>query len=195
MKKLFIYFLSFACLFCISCLSKKPQGFTYQYTGNYTGLDTLINIDGYYKVPYNSCIDDKSHIYLMLYPDGLLNTVAYTASDETELIDCFKYGGKNCAFVQWGTYWIRDDTLKIQKIMNTGLVAQGNVTYFYNFQILPTKELLYISKHCITKEIPECNQDPVNPCPKVADFFPLEKKRETTDCPHLKKGWFKAKKE
>lgn len=72
-------------------------------------------------------------------------------------------------------------------------MAQGNVSMFYEFKILPTKELLYISKHCIDKAIPECNQDPVNPCPKVAEFFPLDKKRDITDCSYLKKAGLRQK--
>ena len=187
MKQFLLILLLSMCLF--SCGTRKPLGFTNYFTDEYTGIDTLININGYFFVE-EKC-DEDFYCMFMFYPNGLF-TLATTSLMSSNLRDCFKQGGDYniCKYPSWGTYEIKNDTIITQLIVDYGFGGWGKVMVFRDYLILPSKELLYISEYCIDKDVVTCNEAPANPCPKVAQFVPMERKRSIQDCPWLKKGWF-----
>ncbi len=182
-------FLILSVIVLLSCGTRKPFGFTNYFTNEYTGIDTLINIDGYFFVE-EKCRNDF-YCMFMFYPNGLF-TLATTSTMSSYLRDCFKQGGDYniCKYPSWGTYEINNDTIITQLIVDYGPGGWGKVMVFRDYLILPSKELLYISEYCIDKDVVTCNEAPANPCPKVAQFVPMERKRSIQDCPWLKKGWF-----
>lgn len=176
------------------CVTIKPKDFTYPYIAEYTGLDTLINIDGYY-VAQREC-DSTFFSVFMFYPDGLF-TIA-TASDISDLKDCFENGGKSnlCQYPSWGTYRIEGNTIKTQTIRQEGM---GISTIFRDYEINNAQILINISDYVVPqntnlgymKDYPSFSE---NHCPKAASFYPLAKKRSEKDCPFINKKWFNQNK-
>ena len=193
MKKFIgVAFLCFL-LFNAGC-SSQPKGFTYKYNPEkYTGLDTLINIQGYYKVPYGC--DEKFYSLVMFYPNGL---VTIATDDDTygspkDIPNCFRFGGTVavCQYPEWGLYEIKQDTIKTQVIDDLGWVYGKRIVY-RNYLILQNKELQSISDYIsIDMKIEDNGGRYIeNPCPKPAEFYSSESKRDTLICPWLKKKWF-----
>ncbi|PXV62117.1 hypothetical protein CLV62_12272 [Dysgonomonas alginatilytica] len=189
------YFAIFILIIGLSgCVTVKPKDFTYLYTAGYTGLDTLINIDGYY-VAQRECDSTFSSVF-MFYPDGLF-TIA-TTSDVSNLKDCFENGGKSnlCQYPSWGTYRIEGNTIKTQTIRQEGM---GISTIFRDYEIGDAQTLINISDYVVPqntnlgymKDYPSFLE---NQCPEVATFYPLGKKRSEKDCPLLNKKWFNQNK-
>ncbi len=175
------------------CITIKPKDFAYPYTAQYTGLDTLINIDGYY-VTQREC-DSTFFSVFMFYPDGLF-TIA-TASNISGLGDCFANGGKSniCQYPSWGTYRIEGNTIKTQTMRQEGM---GICTIFRDYEIgtnktiINTSDFVYPEKTNLgyMKNYPSFF---INQCPKVAVFSPVTTKRSIEDCPFLAKKWFNQK--
>ncbi|NDW19301.1 hypothetical protein D0T53_10295 [Dysgonomonas sp. 216] len=151
----------------------RPSGFIYKYDGKYTSLDTLIDIDGYYKsnepilqlypshktqIPLYSCI--------MFYRDGLV-----CCSSTGTPYESFKDG---LYPVGWGTYIIMGDTIKCQFIPKESVENGAPITN-RNFLIVSISEL---------KEI--C---PVHLNDDNYSFHPLENRIDSTNW-LLKKKWF-----
>ena len=187
MKQFLLILLLSMCLF--SCGTRKPLGFTNYFTDEYTGIDTLININGYFLVE-EKCENDFYNVF-MFYPNGLFTQASANIVD-SDFITCFtqEVGSNICKYPSWGTYEINNDTIKTQLIVDHGLISWGKVMEFRDYLILPSKELLYISYYCIDKNIKGCNQNPENPCPKIAQLIPLSSKRSIKDCPWINKRWF-----
>ena len=58
-KRLFIFNLFFVIIFINSCISirlKVGDDFTYLYNGKLTGIDSLLNVDGYYIIENNKVV-------------------------------------------------------------------------------------------------------------------------------------------
>lgn len=183
-----IFFLS---LFFYSCITIKPNDFTYLYNGQESGIETLIDINGYY-ITQREC-DSTFFSVFMFYPDGLF-TIA-TGSDLSEVIRCFNSQTNNkniCKYPSWGTYKIAGDTIKTQTIRNEGIAMS---TIFRDYLILPDKDIVNISDYVnplntkigYMKNYPSFKE---NYCTKTAIFYPLENKKDSSDCPFLKKKWF-----
>lgn len=177
-----------------ACVTIKPKDFTYPYTKEYTGLDTLININGYY-VTQREC-DSTFFSAFMFYPDGLF-TIA-TASNISDLTDCFENGGKSnfCQYPSWGTYRVTGDTIKTQTIRQEGM---GICTIFRDYEIKGAEILINISDYVYPhntnlgymKDYPSFQK---NKCAKATAFYPLAKKRNREDCPFITKKWFNPNK-
>ncbi|MDH6354069.1 hypothetical protein M2132_000391 [Dysgonomonas sp. PH5-45] len=117
----------FICLFigilfcsCVFGYLIKPIGFKYKYDGKYTGIDTLINIEGYYY-------DGGSH-YIMFYSDGLASSYSHRMDTITHRSPV------------WGNYVLSKDTIKFQKVVDNGLMTDIGVDMVY-FIILSPKEI------------------------------------------------------
>lgn len=174
MRKSIIQILIFAVFFACGSL---PKNFTYYYTGEDTGLDQLINIDGYYISEYGC--DSAFYSVYMFYPDGLF-TIATTSEVSSELIDCFENGGKSelCQYPVWGIYRVEHDTIKTQVIREEG----SGFVIFRDYLITPEKDIInirdYVEAECSNlayiKNYPSFKE---NPCSKAARFFPLKSKR------------------
>ena len=189
MKKLFP--ILFFILVLVGCQS--PKNFTYRYTGENTGLDKLIDINGYY-ISQHGC-DSAFYSMYMFYPDGLF-TIATTSKISDELIDCFEKGGKSniCRYPLWGTYRIEGNLIKTQAVRTEG----NGCVIFRDYRILPDKKIVNVSDYVqpqytnlgYMENYPSFTE---NSCEKVAEFYTLESKRDSTECPLLKKKWFRDK--
>ena len=89
--------------------SFKPKGFTYRYKAEYTGIDTLLNIDGYF-------LNDSSCKAVMFYRDG--SAAVMEVVDEGDLLQENK--NKYYYYPRWGSYRIEGDTIKAQIIYSYG---------------------------------------------------------------------------
>lgn len=175
------------------CSTLKPADFSYIYDKQETGLDSIIDINGYY-VSEREC-DTAFYSVFMFYPDGLY-TVA-TTSDVSMVADCFSHGGKSriCQYPSWGTYRIKGDTIKTQTIIIEGM---GTATIFRDYLILPDKSMMNISDYVQPEKtrlmfMANYPSFHTNSCGKASRFFPLENKRDKSECPYLKSKWFTGK--
>ena len=185
MRSLFIIFIAIIFFGC-----GAPKNFSNRYDGNNTGLDKLININGYY-ISEHGCDSAFFSIY-MFYPDGLF-TIATTSRITDELTDCFENGGKNniCKYPLWGTYIVEGDIIKTQVIRPEG----NGCVIFRDYRILPNREITNISDYVqpeytnlgYMENYPSFTS---NPCEKAAKFYPLKNKRDSSECTLLKKKWF-----
>lgn len=106
MKNGFSFLLIIACLSSCTIITEsfRPKGFTYKYDAKYTGIDTLLNVDGYF-------FSSEQHT-LYIYRDGTM--ASYGTWKPTSFYTKSKY------FPQWGVYRINGDTIKTQTIINLG---------------------------------------------------------------------------
>lgn len=167
-----------------------PQNFTFRYPGQDTGLDKLIDINGYYVSPFG-CDSSFLSVY-MFYPDGLF-TIATATAVSSELTDCFAYGdsGAVCKYPLWGIYRVDGDTIKTQVLRMEG----DGCVIFRDYKILPDGAIVNISDYVdpdytslgYMANYPSFK---VNGCETRALFYPLKVKRSKDECPLLKKKWF-----
>jgi len=118
MKNGFSFLLIIACLSSCATMMElsRPKGFTYKYDAKYTGIDTLLNVDGYF-------FGSNRHA-LYIYRDGTM------ANYETWKPTSFDT--KDKFFPQWGVYRVMSDTIKAQTIVNlggSGPMRTGMYTY------------------------------------------------------------------
>lgn len=189
MKKAYSIFLLLILLGCQS----RPKNFTHYYEDINTGLEKRINIEGYY-VSEHGC-DSLFYSMFMFYSDGLF-TIATTSDISSDLINCFENGGHSsvCKYPTWGIYTLEGDLIKTQTIRTEG----SAFVIFRDYQILPKGDIINISDYseyqytnlAYLKNYPSFTD---NPCKKTAKFYPLKSKRDISDCPLLKKKWFRAK--
>jgi hypothetical protein len=119
MKKTILTIVACTCLAssCICIPRKIKKAFTYCYTNTYTGIDTLINIEGYH---FNSLLFydnglvvrpiSRNTYYLRFKEFSFLNEIA--ENPETKESKSF-YNFADC-----GSYVISGDTIKVQMIHN-----------------------------------------------------------------------------
>lgn len=178
----------------IASCATPPKNFTYFYQNENTGLEKRIDINGYY-VSQHGCDSSFFSVYTF-YPNGLF-TIATTSILSPELTECFVKGGNSniCEYPLWGTYRIENDLIKTQVIR-----LEGNAcTIFRDYQILPDGSIVNVSDYVepqytnlgYMENYPSFRN---NDCKKAATFYPLATKRDSTDCPLLKKKWFWKKK-
>lgn len=170
-----------------------PANFTIPYAGTNTGLESLIDLDGYYVSGF-AC--DSGFYSVYMFYSGRLFTIATTSEVSDELIDCFVNGGKKtlCSYPLWGTYCLEKDTIRTQVIRPEG----GGCVIFREYAILPDRSLVNVSdyvepQHTSMAYMANYPSYRSNPCEKKACFFRTESKRDSTDCPFLKKGWFQKR--
>lgn len=140
MKKNIIALIVIATLTSCGVPHYIKQNFTYCYDGQNTGIDTLINIDGYYKI---TCLQERDERYttkgqwvhkidtlctnLMFYKDGIfVNEFNDPDRNRKDIQLYFKKLVKNKKNKKlnarfYGIYKIYRDTIKTQYINYTGL--------------------------------------------------------------------------
>ncbi|MCD8177793.1 MAG: hypothetical protein LUE98_10325 [Tannerellaceae bacterium] len=178
-----ILILSFSCT--------RPRYFTNHYTGEYTGLDTLINIEGFYYFER----DDSSNINycIMFHEDGLF-IYTHVGKPSDSLTNYFEGYSRYPGFC--GTYYIDKDTLKTQGIINRGWMY-GVFVIFKDYYISPVGELSFIREYILEDRlIGSGNLNKRNFRPdnylNPGTFFPLDIKDHR--CRYIKKKWFTGKK-
>lgn len=188
----------------------RPKPWLYPYEPSYTGLDTLINIEGYYfaenadtmcyKNSGNGVSDSiVKHCYprdysIMFYDDGLCTSSDWSESSR-ERLDTL-YSNMNFAAkwvtkenTPWGTYTLQNDTITAHLIENlNGCDGTRKNVITMIFIIKEDDELKMISISNSNKEYGYTKTLDV-----VAKFCPVMNKRAKEDSPYLKKGWFYKK--
>ena len=153
MKKAVFIIIAFASL-TISCNSLRrnvKNAFTHCYKGIYTGLDTLINLEGYYSSPSLIFYDNglvirpiaKDAVQLNRNDFSLLQEVA--ESQETKFSKYHMYN-----FIDCGSYRICGDTIKVQMIHKSYSINdywRGRESWY---KIIDRNTLLFISDYVLT---------------------------------------------
>ena len=179
-------------LSCCSIPRHIKNAFTNCYANTYTGLDTLINIDGYYGE-------------MIFYDNGMAIRTIYHLRES----DCPKYSSymdevivnphSKCAkkfynSIDCGSYVIYGDTIKVQMISDynshTGwdswekwnkIVDKNILTILENFRLTTNKE---------EREHSGEYYKSINPSPGVVSFVPMPFKPTLGRFWILKEKWF-----
>lgn len=163
-----ILILSFGCT--------RPRYFTNYYTGEYTGLDTLINIQGFYYFERND--SSNSNYCIMFYDNGLFIDT-HTSKSASSLTNYFTGNMPHTSCE--GTYYLDKDTLKTQAILDYGWLY-GIYVIFKDYEISSNGELSFIKEYMLEdRKIGFGNLNKRDFKPKKylnpGKFFPLEKKQ------------------
>lgn len=185
-KFIILYFVAILLTAC----SSHPKDFTYRYQKKATGLSKLINTNGYY-IAQHEC-DSTFYSVFMFFEDGLFN-IATTSEVSLELISCFELGGTSniCKYPLWGIYQLEDNIIRTQVLRPEA----GGCTIFRDYKILSDGNIINISDYVqpeytnlgYMENYPSFRD---NPCKIEARFYPTATKRDSTECPLLKKKWF-----
>lgn len=181
MKKTYIIIAIAGILSSCTIVSKfiKPKSFTYLYDGKYTGIDTMINIKGYYVNDSFDCPIGIVTSKVMFYEDGIF--CATTADDiKNYLSSDGKYRVEN-----WGSYYLVGDTIKGQTI-NKGPIDDIARTTTWEFKI-NSKNKITILKRERDDHLQSPSRDLC-----LFTFHPLENRIDSTNW-LLKKKWFYKK--
>ena len=180
-------------IFVFGSCGSRPKNFTFYYKNEDTGLEKLINMNGYY-VSQHAC-DSTFYSMYMFYSNGLF-MIATTNQLSPELINCFENGGKSkiCRYPLWGTYIVEGNLIRTQTIRQEG----NGFVIFRDYRILSDGSIINTSDYVDPQFInlgymanyPSFTS---NPCEKKAEFYPLKTKRDSTECALLKKRWFWAR--
>jgi hypothetical protein len=183
----------------ISCRSRIPadvkNAFTYSYTGKYTGLDTLINIKGYYSRQ-------------MFYDNGLVfgsigdyNSKRHK-NDEEENISLFlqevaentkaKDSNLFYNFINCGTYMLCGDTIKVQIIHKSYSLNDNWSGQEEWYKIIDRNTLQSIRRIPLTTNKKEKEFRLKNYLPKLQShtFTPILIKPNPDEIWILKEKWF-----
>lgn len=182
----------FLVLFFVSCASKRPHDFTIYYkTENNTGLDKLIDINGYY-ITRREC-DSTFKEAFIFYDNGLFAIV--TGTDLTEASKCFYTNDKTtgCENILWGLYELKHDTIRTQTLRQEGFeyyVIHRDYLIGEKQTIINLSEYVNCEKTKIgyLKNYPSFIE---NECQTEGVFYPRkDEKRNTRLCPLIKNKWF-----
>lgn len=185
MRNILLFIIGTALL--TGCASMKPTGFTYTFEDRYTGLDTLINIDGYYITKKQLVGNNFFFMYMyMFYSNGIFFKT--NVSEITpEVIESFTGKYTDYRFINWGTYRINGDTIHAECIFTDGWLPRPEAIKI-DYIILPDPDS---PKENTTGVI---LKDDSLQYMAIGKFHPLETKRDYRDCPWLKRKWFHKKK-
>lgn len=177
MKK---YLLLSIFLLFISCFASKPKYLTSKFNPDTrTGLESKININGYYVLDPN-CEYNFYRIFAF-YNNGLVINYNTSIFDKTAFDDVSSFN--------WGIYNIISDTIRSQIIINSGVLYGYGVTKA-DLLILPKGELLYFGNY-YSDDIENKDVELVpTQCPTQFQFYPTDSLPDYRQCPYLKKKWF-----
>jgi hypothetical protein len=186
-----IFFIPFVSIILTGCIfgvpSRAKKGFKYCFTGEKTGLDTLINVKGYYTPAPDTVIREGKKVLsnsklgpdYIFYDNGFVEGNARTGYyiEHEELSFFAKRGGS------FGRYILCDDTIKLQYISGPG--GQSRELAETWFKIIDKNTLQRISF------------EEIYPSTSFAaryTFRPLEIKVNPEDTWIYNKRWFRCKK-
>lgn len=182
-----------------STINRRPKPWLHPFVlDQYTGIDTLIRIDGYYL----TSDENKVITAILFYDNGLcyaLGSNIATSLQNSSVLDTlfsnklFYHKNKNVFYKDnssWGTYQINDDTIKAYVLDNVyGTFETRKYVVTSVFVILPDRKIRQVYTAKSSKEWPHEKTLEVEP----AEFHPLDDIKDYTQCPHLKKDWFYKK--
>ena len=122
-KYIYIFIIGIICNSCGFFIVPKhvKQNFTYCYDGLDTGIDSLINIEGYYDFTSKDC--PSCYIRIMFYKDGTCVIGSFYSKGESVqsyFENIVNHDPKGLYYFHkykdWGCYIIKGDTIKLQKI-------------------------------------------------------------------------------
>lgn len=177
--------------------------FTYHFTGEGTGIDSVLNINGFFFDSLNVNYDSN----IMFFSDGLvvenivdvkrlknnknqdiallLNEIC--SSEDEHLFDFYN--------VNWGSYKLCGDTIKIQMIKYHGGMVEGRYGYVMWYKILDrnTVKKIYVDFFFFS-DLPESQREKYTYYPDELDIKPLTFKEacvpSTDKAFILKHKWF-----
>lgn len=159
MKKAILIIIACACL-ALSCSSipkRVRNAFTYCYTGTYTGIDTLININGYYSV-----VDSYNATSIMFYDNGLaaIGNVSYNMEQLDKNKPLFykevaenpetKEAKHFYNLIDCGSYVICGDTIKIQMIYGVRSIDDNLIGMERWYKIIDKDTLQFLDAFPVT---------------------------------------------
>ena len=199
---------SLKCSINISIPKSLKNSFTYCYNDKYTGIDTLINIGGYYKemlIHKDHPFLDTCFHYFMFYDNGLFVysiREIYYDDDKKEWIkkdvDSFlknfaenaKSPGANYFYDNnWGSYIICQDTIKVQKFYKGGSFNDGWHGTETWFTILDKNTILQINSFNLPTDIVTVHK-PTEKIIYPANFVLIPAKPKPNKSWILKEKWF-----
>lgn len=182
MKEILLVFI--ICFSLFACAS-RPKGFTYYFEDKDTGLDSLLNINGYY-IAKNSKYSNVYYL-LMFYHNGLVRSTLITGDipSDKNLTSFEEFKKEFYDKVPWGIYKLDSDgVICAQFIIDKG--QSGQSISLRKYKIISKNELEIIEEYYYYNG--KFNND--NIVPSKAYFHPLKSKRDWRECPWLKKKWF-----
>ncbi len=193
MKKIIIVFIGFALSSCSYQLWFKPKYITFQYNGQYTGLDSSIEINGYYVseiiTPENTKLFKPYVELFLLYKDGtIISTSSQPGREACEnRINKILFEEKkhNAWEYQWGLYQLKEDTIVSQLIRDDGPMSLP-VVFEKRFLIMSNTILKIIYEKVMNPEYEPNRLD--GSC--LFYFHSYPNRMDSTSNPYLKKKWF-----
>jgi hypothetical protein len=207
-------------LFLISCGVPKSirKRMTYCYNGLDTGLDTLININGYYNLTYIWERDeryttkgqwvhkiDTMHSNIMFYNDGMfasglwgrdLNNRNYINRDIQYYFNVLEESENITIGASYrGSYKISGDTIKTQYINHSSALTNVWMAFETWYKVIDKNTIKIIARKKLYYD--RMNQDKSemdlhlldNNDQKTLSFFPIQTRLDS-DCWLKKKKWF-----
>ena len=202
MKNLIIVLIGILFSSCSYQLWFKPKYFNSLYDGKYTGIDSLIEVVGYYKseiiVPkvdtalvMKKYLDSsKPYVDLYLfYSDGTIIETNSRPDDKSCENDVDKDKIQNIKHkhlkFQWGTYRLINDTIKAQFIRDDGPMSSP---------VVFEKKILIISDTILKVVFEKLMNPEYSPNKMNGDgllyFHSYTNRIDSTSNPYLKKKWF-----
>ncbi len=197
----------------------RPKPWLHPFSPNvYTGIDTLINLNGYYMIDTTyykglnitdsngDTIIPLNPLYrsVMFYNNGLCmaSSIMFANTDDSRpLLDTlfsdmtFSIKNKNISYKKyssdWGTYKLHADTITIFIIEDTPspFIDKRRQVMQENYLISDRQNI-----RRIYSSIPKPTNQYNDPDKIVKlKFYPLQNKRDSTECPYLSKKWFYKK--
>jgi len=171
-------------------LGIKPSGFSYKYDGQNTGLDTLINLNGYYRSKYPMASrfgsEYKINFSVMFYNNGLM---CYTGLDPVMIFTNHNniYNNKPV----WGSYRLFNDTIKVQLLVDPDPAQSYISTSHYEYVIINDSTIEFTENNSsrINYDKNERWGYELNEKNKIFKFHPLISRIDSTNW-LLKKKWF-----
>lgn len=205
--------LLFCCIVIHSCgcgptflYNWRPKPWNHPFTNTETGLSNLIDINGYYETH-----DSIKPYSIMFFENGLcisLTTKVSMNNDEDNSAyldtmysnkpvqirtykDEFGYTHKTYDYkkyrTSWGTYEIKNDTIKaflIEDLIGCDGTRKDIISMTYLIEM--NKQLKQILITSSNEDYGYSRELNVSNC----TFHPIENKRDSIECPYLRKRWF-----
>lgn len=170
---------------CYTVHKSVIQDFDYCYSKSETGIESLININGYYEVSYTSLIENKviRQEAVVFYDDGIyLEFPSVEMLLDSHSISKKSWGEMN---VNCGIYKLFLDTIKVQYVY-IGSATSGCETIFYKVKRFDTiDEVFYGNCEAPPKMFLKNNE-----VSKSIKFIPYSKIPEANQIWLKQKKWF-----
>ena len=184
--------------FAVSCSSVSrsvKNAFTYCYEGRYTGIDTLINIEGYYSLHPILIFYDNGLVVSPIYRDAeqLLRNGFSFLQEETKNPKTINSKYSIFNFIECGSYIICGDTIKVQLIHKSSSINDSWSGYENWYKIIDRNTLLYIGRYILTTNQKEKEfKEKYYPFKggSTSDFVPVQALPQPNYFWILKEKWF-----